>query len=225
MVSEKMFIYSLSHPKTNSVFYIGQSKNVYVRVLNHVQKSYLLKSKKDEIISEICKLGLLPKWEILEEINVDVNNILSIMNVSNRETFWIRKYNIGGELTNLQKTTQQELSSSDFGVTKKCIYCGQTFKAVTAKKKFCSDKCRVYFNRGINSTEISKAKHIKSANMSRIIIEDLVSEKFKDKKYPLAESECFTPKTLQELKTLCPQELTGLERSQWIANKRQEYGL
>lgn len=42
---------------------------------------------------------------------------------------------------------------------------------------------------------------------------------------PLSENECFVPKTLQELKDLCPKELTGLERSQWIANKRQEYRL
>jgi tRNA(Ile2) C34 agmatinyltransferase TiaS len=28
-----------------------------------------------------------------------------------------------------------------------CIYCGERMESVTAKKKYCSDKCRVYFNR------------------------------------------------------------------------------
>jgi len=28
-----------------------------------------------------------------------------------------------------------------------CIYCGEKMESVTAKKKYCSDKCRVYFNR------------------------------------------------------------------------------
>ena len=28
-----------------------------------------------------------------------------------------------------------------------CQYCGIKMESITAKKKFCSDKCRVYFNR------------------------------------------------------------------------------
>lgn len=28
-----------------------------------------------------------------------------------------------------------------------CIYCGEKMESKTAKKKYCSDKCRVYFNR------------------------------------------------------------------------------
>jgi hypothetical protein len=34
-----------------------------------------------------------------------------------------------------------------------------------------------------------------------------------------------TPKTLDELKALCPAELTGLERSEWIRIERQKYGI
>jgi tRNA(Ile2) C34 agmatinyltransferase TiaS len=28
-----------------------------------------------------------------------------------------------------------------------CIYCGERMESLTAKKKYCSDKCRVYFHR------------------------------------------------------------------------------
>ena len=28
-----------------------------------------------------------------------------------------------------------------------CIYCGERMESKTAKKKYCSDKCRVYFHR------------------------------------------------------------------------------
>jgi hypothetical protein len=28
-----------------------------------------------------------------------------------------------------------------------CIYCGERMESQTSKKKFCSDKCRVYFHR------------------------------------------------------------------------------
>lgn len=33
------------------------------------------------------------------------------------------------------------------------------------------------------------------------------------------------PKTLDELKSLCPKELTGLERAAWISTERQKYGI
>lgn len=33
------------------------------------------------------------------------------------------------------------------------------------------------------------------------------------------------PKTLDELKKLCPKELTGLDRSAWISLQRQKYGI
>lgn len=33
------------------------------------------------------------------------------------------------------------------------------------------------------------------------------------------------PKTLDELKKLCPVDLTGLDRSEWIRTERQKYGI
>ena len=33
------------------------------------------------------------------------------------------------------------------------------------------------------------------------------------------------PKTLDQLKALCPNELKGFDRSEWIGKKRQEYGI
>lgn len=33
------------------------------------------------------------------------------------------------------------------------------------------------------------------------------------------------PKTLDQLKALCPPELKGFDRSEWIGKKRQEYGI
>jgi hypothetical protein len=30
-----------------------------------------------------------------------------------------------------------------------CLYCGEKMESITAKKKFCSPKCRVYFSRTI----------------------------------------------------------------------------
>jgi hypothetical protein len=33
------------------------------------------------------------------------------------------------------------------------------------------------------------------------------------------------PTTLDELKAMCPPELTGLDRSEWIRTERQKYGI
>jgi len=30
---------------------------------------------------------------------------------------------------------------------KNCLYCGKEMESITAKKRFCSTKCRVYYNR------------------------------------------------------------------------------
>lgn len=31
--------------------------------------------------------------------------------------------------------------------TENCLYCGQPLHAATAKKRYCNDKCRIYFKR------------------------------------------------------------------------------
>lgn len=34
--------------------------------------------------------------------------------------------------------------------TENCIYCGEKMESVTAKKRYCSAKCKLYFNREKN---------------------------------------------------------------------------
>jgi len=136
-----MFIYSLNDSDGN-VFYIGRSKDPYVGMLNHVSKCYLLKTKKDEIINEMCKKYVLPKINILEEIDVDLNNKKSIFNVSDRESYWISTFPDLKIQKRIKLKTQELTDRCPF-----CIYCGERMQIGTAKKKFCSDKCRVYFNR------------------------------------------------------------------------------
>lgn len=34
--------------------------------------------------------------------------------------------------------------------TENCIYCGEKMESITAKKKYCSAKCKLYFNREKN---------------------------------------------------------------------------
>jgi hypothetical protein len=36
-----------------------------------------------------------------------------------------------------------------------CLYCGEKMESLTAKKSFCSVKCRVYFNRTNKTSQIA----------------------------------------------------------------------
>jgi hypothetical protein len=36
-----------------------------------------------------------------------------------------------------------------------CLYCGEKMESQTAKKKFCSTKCRVYYNRELKVQSVS----------------------------------------------------------------------
>jgi hypothetical protein len=142
-ISSKVYIYSLKDLDDN-VFYVGQSKNPYARLGDHIMNSHLLKNNKDKIISEICNSGFFPKLDILEQIDVDLSSEKSIFNVSDREAYWISTFqNLSNIQKRIVKLKPEELSER----CPFCIYCKERMQRGTAKKKFCSDKCRVYWHR------------------------------------------------------------------------------
>jgi hypothetical protein len=62
-----------------------------------------------------------------------------------------------------------------------CLYCGEKMESETAKKKFCSDKCRVYFGRELKA---KIAENNKPENKARILeerntIKSTIPEPFK----------------------------------------------
>ncbi len=40
--------------------------------------------------------------------------------------------------------------------TENCLYCGEKMESITAKKKYCSNKCRLYYNRERNALDMPK---------------------------------------------------------------------
>lgn len=112
--------------------------------------------------------------------------------------------------------------------------CGKPFKPNKPKQQFCSDKCRVYFSR--EQVKEAVTGNTKPANKARILKERQIPSKVSGSaKNPLTRAQCVEvppkkeashkPKNLEELKALCPAELTGFDRSTWIAENRQKYNI
>jgi predicted nucleic acid-binding Zn ribbon protein len=50
-----------------------------------------------------------------------------------------------------------------------CIYCGEKMESITAKKKYCSAKCRLYFNRERKKAIIVAEPVVKSIKTQKAV--------------------------------------------------------
>lgn len=97
---------------------------------------------------------------------------------------------------------------------KKCLRekCDIEFKPTKPKQQYCSNRCRTYAyreKRVQTSTAIKKAfdgKKVKNLQFDK-------SGQFK------------TPKTLDQLRVMCPPELKGMDKSEWVRVNRQKYNI
>lgn len=117
----------------------------------------------------------------------------------------------------------------------KCLHCGSDLVHVPGRRKktFCNETCRSGFWYGKNK----KSKPILEqfgdfANMvaiNRGKAQKAAKKEIKAQSAYEADTAAKVPasgpRTLLEVKAMCPKELTGFERSQWIANERQKYGI
>jgi group I intron endonuclease len=85
------YIYSLSHPLTNEVRYIGKTINIKRRYKQHLYDNRV-KSHKGSWIQSLKSQGLKPIMEIIEEC--------TDQNWEDREKYWIEKFD---NLTNMKK--------------------------------------------------------------------------------------------------------------------------
>ena len=120
----------------------------------------------------------------------------------------------------------------------KCKHCGTLIESIPGRrvKEFCGNNCRAKFWQKNNpkKKEVrpleTPIKHIPPSK--REIVEQVVRDftkptnEIKPKEQPKSNFTIDTrPKNLEELKSMCPPELTGLDKSAWVATKRQEYGI
>lgn len=76
-------IYTLSHPKTGNVVYVGSTQNLYARLVSHLNNpSELLKPWIDDLKSKM----LVPLIKEVDNLDGDTEN----------ENFWIQYYELKG---------------------------------------------------------------------------------------------------------------------------------
>ena len=63
-----------------------------------------------------------------------------------------------------------------------CEYCGEKMESVTAKKRFCSQKCRVYFNRESKCSKTKPLLEIIDTTGEPNILANLPIKEVSDKK-------------------------------------------
>lgn len=97
----------------------------------------------------------------------------------------------------------------------KCLHCQKELVHVEGRKKkqFCGSGCRSNYWYAKNHKGQQKSPKTEKTKV--------VPQKPETPK--IAPS--MAPKTLLELKALCPKSLTGFERSEWIAIERQKYNI
>lgn len=93
-MDKKYYVYTLEHPETKEIRYIGYSKNPKVRYANHLCIDKL-KSKKNSWIKSLKDKGLKPYINIIDEA-------LTIEDIHLMEIKYIAKYKqLGYRLTNM----------------------------------------------------------------------------------------------------------------------------
>lgn len=91
----KTFIYALKNPINNKIFYIGKSNKPKQRLSSHISRTKILKTPTSKFIISLLEQNTKPELMILEEI--------SIIEWEEKEKFYIEKYTLENELTNLSK--------------------------------------------------------------------------------------------------------------------------
>ena len=97
---KKVYIYTLTNPLNNEVFYVGYTNNPIRRLNEHIKYKY--NPHKDSIIDEILCSGLKPILDVIDECDYFFNQEQNMFEHERLEIYHIKKHRDSGiNLTNL----------------------------------------------------------------------------------------------------------------------------
>ncbi|MES2265601.1 MAG: NUMOD3 domain-containing DNA-binding protein [Bacteroidota bacterium] len=114
----KRFIYTLSHPVTKEVRYVGQTNNLKVRFYGHISGCKNRKNHCQNWMYSIIVKGLRPFMEVLEECNIDDVDANEILYIALLKSWGFKLTNIesGGSIhKSLSEETKAKISASGKG--------------------------------------------------------------------------------------------------------------
>jgi predicted GIY-YIG superfamily endonuclease len=113
-----IFIYSLTDPINNEVFYIGQSRKFKDRRKSHIQGCHSRTAPKDLRISALLTVGLMPLLSVLEEcLEAEAGE---------REAYYIEMFkSLGHNLCNRRRPPMRVHSRGDYKII--CVETGELY--------------------------------------------------------------------------------------------------
>jgi hypothetical protein len=159
----KTYIYTLSHPITNEVRYVGKTVNPKQRKHNHSNIARDKGTHKRNWINLLKTQKLRPLFEIIDEVDSDWKFW---------EKYWISQFKVWGftlcnhtlggdglETGNQTSFKKGQIPwNTGIGNKKICITCNESFSScVTARKITCSKKCAsIYRSKNLTKTVFKK---------------------------------------------------------------------
>lgn len=125
-----IYIYTLSHPETMEIRYVGKTNNLTTRYRDHL----ITKNKRTHTNNWIKSLqaqGLKPYIKVIEECTLD--------GWEEREIYWINYYkNVGYDLTNMTKGGEGSYGHKQYEVTDRI----RIIRSTVHKNKTLSEETR-----------------------------------------------------------------------------------
>lgn len=159
----KTYIYTLSHPISKEVKYVGKTVNPKQRKHNHSNVSRDKGTYKRNWINSLKTQKLRPVFEVIDEVENDWKFW---------EKYWISQFKawgfnlcnhtIGGDGLETGNQTSfkkgQVSPNKGTGNKKICVICGSDFQScISARKVTCSKKCAsIYRSKNLNKTVFKK---------------------------------------------------------------------
>lgn len=130
---KKVFIYTLAHPISNEIRYVGKTTNLTKRLYAHINTRY--KTPCSDWCKTIKKNNLLPLIEVLDIVDIDQWEIAEIYWISQFKTWGFDLLNLEPGGFNKSKFTKEKLSKSRKGKSLSLSHKNNVVKAENYKKR------------------------------------------------------------------------------------------
>lgn len=100
---------------------------------------------KEVMISKIARLYAMGK--IVDDEFLELNKLVKELSINLSALFSYFSNEDINQFREIEGIVNETTHVNIIKKKEKCLYCGELMNALNAKRRFCTDKCRVYFGR------------------------------------------------------------------------------